>query len=190
MARDVVKALKETESLDGIAVITHDARVIKWAEDQNLKIINDEATKGLSQAVAFASQELGKLGAKAILSVLADIPLVKSSDFSVLLQTYAAISDPALVLARSRDGDGSNAMVFAPDTMDFHYGPGSAKAHLKEAQSRGLVTKSLDLERVGHDIDTPQDLKDLLTTLSLLSAESATAHVLTKLGIAGRLQEP
>ena len=92
-----------------------------------------------------------------------------------------------LLLIPSRDGDGSNAMIFAPGSMGFHYGAGSAKAHREEAEFRGLVIKTLDLAGFGLDIDTPEDLQALVSLEIGDPRPSLTGAFLTKYQIAGRL---
>jgi 2-phospho-L-lactate/phosphoenolpyruvate guanylyltransferase len=189
MAEDVLLALQSVDGLSGIAVVGHDKEVAAWTKAHDLTLIDDSAASSLSEAVRVAANELKTQGADAILSVLADTPLAKPSDFEALLRRSAdAAGQPSLTLAPSRDGDGSNAMVIAPpDAIEFHYGKGSAIAHKAEAVSRHLVTSVLDLDGIGHDIDTRQDLLDLVQKMQQLPGQSKTKQFLTKSGIAGRL---
>ena len=194
MAEDVFVALKAAKGLAGIAVVSHDEEVAAWARAHSLVLIDDTQAKGLSAAVSLAANHLTKKGATAMLCVLADIPLVVPGNFDAILEAHADSSDtPHLIIAPSRDGDGSNCMLIAPpDAIPFHYGGGSCKAHLKEAKTRNLVTTVLDLSGTGHDIDTREDLLDLVAKLDDPALKDAGVHTkqfLTKSGIAARLKQ-
>jgi 2-phospho-L-lactate guanylyltransferase len=190
MADDVLTALRGVGRLAGIAIISHDPDVRDWALARDVTLIDDSQAEGLSAAVALAGRALKDQGATAMLSVLADTPFATTEDFSALLTAARKTrTGPQLVIAPSRDGDGSNALlVEPPDAMAFHYGQGSHQAHRLEAKSQGLVTSELDLEGLGHDIDTPQDLADLVAKAEKLPKGSQTKQFLTQHQIAGRLK--
>jgi 2-phospho-L-lactate guanylyltransferase (CobY/MobA/RfbA family) len=64
-----------------------------------------------------------------------------------------------VALAADRRGDGTNALLCAPpDTMSFHYGPGSFAAHREAARAAGHEPAVLDLPGLALDIDTADDL--------------------------------
>lgn len=191
MAEDVVAALKGAQGLAGIHVVTHDERVIDWARSHGLGLIDDTGATGLSAAIALAARETGAKGAGAVLIVLADTPLSTTADFEALIEA-SQNSEAArhMILAPSRDGDGSNCMLVAPpDAMGFHYGVGSAKAHTDEATRAGLTVTRLERAGIGHDVDTQNDLSDLIIEMECQGNHSRTGEFLTSSGIAARMAQ-
>lgn len=191
MAEDVVAALKDARGLAGIHVVTHDARVIDWTRSQGLGLIDDTGASGLSDAIALAAREIGARGAQAILIVLADTPLSSTADFEAVIEAgQNSEATRHMVLAPSRDGDGSNCMLVSPpDAMGFHYGTGSAKAHTDEAARAGLPVTLVKRTGIGHDVDTQADLQDLINKTNCLGNHSHTGEFLTSSGIAARMAQ-
>jgi 2-phospho-L-lactate guanylyltransferase len=94
-----------------------------------------------------------------MLVVPADIPLITPDDVARLIETHRAA--PAVTLVAARDG-GTNALACSPpDAIPFCFGDGSYRAHCDAARARGIEPRSVSLERVALDIDSPQDLIDL-----------------------------
>ena len=68
-----------------------------------------------------------------------------------------------MTLVPSRDGDGTNAMLFDPlDALAPSFGPGSFARHLAQAAARGIACRTLPLPGIGLDIDEPDDLAQLM----------------------------
>lgn len=195
MAEDVVAALKATKGLAEIHVVTHDERVAAWAKSLDLSLIDDTQASGLSEAIALAARKMSEAGAQAILIVLADTPLSSPEDFEALIEASRDAQSAAhMILSPSRDDDGSNCLLLAPpDTMTFHYGPGSAKAHTEAAARAGLTVTRVKRTGIAHDIDTHIDLRDLINETDSLAKHgrnhSRTGEFLTSSGIAARLAQ-
>lgn len=187
MARDVLAALKSVTALDGIAVVTHDPAVAALAKEEGVAGLDDSAASGLSSAIALAGDALKEKGAGHLLVILADTPRLKPHEIEAALHAYDSAPGPSLVLAPSRDGDGSNLMIFAPSAFKLAYGPGSAAAHEAAAKEAGLAVIRLHLEGAGHDLDTPQDFEDLLDVMDDLGPGSFTRDFLTSHGKGGPL---
>ena len=63
----------------------------------------------------------------------------------------------------SSDGTGTNALVRTPpDCIESRFGPGSFRAHLDQARSKGVPADVLRLPGLMFDIDTPEDVAELL----------------------------
>lgn len=191
MAEDVVSALKVTRDLAGIHVISHDVRVATWAKSLDLALIDDTHAPGLSAAIALAGQQMAERGARAILVVLADTPLSTAQDFEALIAASSASGEAAhMILAPSRDGDGSNGLLLQPPgAMTFHYGSGSARAHSETAARTGLAVTHVKRAGLAHDVDTEEDLRDLVIETDCLTNHSRTGAFLTSSGIAARMAQ-
>jgi 2-phospho-L-lactate guanylyltransferase (CobY/MobA/RfbA family) len=49
-----------------------------------------------------------------------------------------------------------------PDVIESRFGPGSFRAHMEQAQSRGVPVNTLRLPGLMFDLDTPEDVAELL----------------------------
>jgi 2-phospho-L-lactate guanylyltransferase len=100
-----------------------------------------------------------EMGASTVLLVPIDVPTVTPADFSRL----AAAARPGLIVVPSSDGTGTNALVRTPpNCIESRFGPGSFRAHIDQARSKGLDADVLRLPGLMFDIDTPEDVAELL----------------------------
>jgi 2-phospho-L-lactate guanylyltransferase len=90
-----------------------------------------------------------------------DLPLVATSDIETILD--GDCGEPAVVIAPSRDGTGTNAILRRPpDLFPSHFGPNSLAKHLSEARQAGAECRIIHLPRIALDIDDPEDLAVLM----------------------------
>ncbi len=156
MLDDVLAALTAARGLAGILVVSSDPAARVLAMRHGARLLDDPG-RGLNAAVAYAATTLAAEGVPAMLVVHGDAPLATADEIEALIAAHAA--GHAVVLAADRRGDGTNALLCAPpDTMAFHYGPGSFTAHRKAARTAGHEPVSLDLPGLALDIDVPEDL--------------------------------
>jgi 2-phospho-L-lactate/phosphoenolpyruvate guanylyltransferase len=95
-------------------------------------------------------------GAGAALIVAADVPLVRSAD---LRRIAAAGRRCEIVIVPDRRRSGTNALYLRPPSrIAPRFGRGSLSAHRNAAGAAGRV---LPIARLGLDVDTPADLKEL-----------------------------
>ena len=65
----------------------------------------------------------------------------------------------------SADGTGTNALARTPpDVIESRFGPGSCRAHLDQARSKSVHAEVLRLRGLMFDIDTPEDVAELLAS--------------------------
>jgi len=98
----------------------------------------------------------------ATLIIAADLPWLTAADISAFL---AAAAPSTLVLAPSKDGMGTNALLI-PAGMPFQtaYGDGSRAAHAAEARRLALRLREVNRPGLAFDLDTPADLSSLRGT--------------------------
>ena len=81
---------------------------------------------------------------------------------------------------------GSNCIaVTPPGLIPFSFGNDSFRPHLAAARARGVEPRILDLPGIGLDIDTPDDLRQLIAR----GGGTRTHAYLASSGIAARLGE-
>jgi 2-phospho-L-lactate guanylyltransferase len=67
------------------------------------------------------------------------------------------------VIVPSADGTGTNALARTPpNAIESRFGPGSFRIHLDQAHARGVPAQVLRLPGLMFDIDTPEDVAELL----------------------------
>lgn len=125
---------------------------------RNFEVLQRPDLFGQSAAVGAGFSAAIKRGATNILTVSADVPLVRPKDIDEILRP----KPPVLVMVSDREGLGTNAMRLDPAIdVRLHFGPDSLSMHRREAAALGLPVKVIDNRRVRLDIDTPEDIDAL-----------------------------
>ncbi len=146
MATNVVRAAQGLP----VAVVCDDDDVSAWATAHGAEVIWRPG-RGLDAAVADGVEELGRLGYARVIIAHADLP-------HALDLTWVAEFDGVTLVPDRRD-DGTNvASVPTRSGFVFAYGPGSFSRHQAEALRLGLTLRVEREDRLGWDVDTPEDL--------------------------------
>jgi 2-phospho-L-lactate guanylyltransferase len=159
--RQTLRALCQAEGIDRVVVITNDSDVAEHARSSGTLVFEENEQVSHSVSADAACLRAIKLGATTVLLVPIDVPLVTPADFSRL----AAAARPGVVLVPSADGTGTNAMARTPpDVIESRFGQGSCRAHLDQARVKNVPADILRLPGLMFDIDTPEDVAELLAT--------------------------
>jgi 2-phospho-L-lactate guanylyltransferase len=164
MLADVLAALVRSRELDGVAVVTRDPAVAALALEYRTAVIDEtEATAGLNEALAHAAKALCARGARCVLVVPADVPLVETAEIDALV-AQARLS-PSTFVIPSRDQTGTNGLLIGLDPPPaFHFGEGSFRRHLELVRDDHVVP--WPAASFALDIDTPEDLAALREAVS------------------------
>ena len=155
MLEDVLETLADCP-LASIVVVTADAGAARIAGAFGARVWSEGARDSHTAAVAAAALRLAAEGA-GMLTVPADIPLVRPEDIGALLAASPC------AIAPSADERGTNAVLAAPaDLLPLRFGEDSFTPHLAAARARGLEPKILRLPRVALDLDRPADVAEFL----------------------------
>lgn len=168
MLGDVLAALGAARAVARIGVISRDAATLELATATGADAICDRADD-LNGALAQAANYYADAGAKALLVLHADLPLVTPAEIDRLA---TALDDaPGVVLAASRDG-GTNALLARPPlALPFLFGHGSLARHIDAARARGLALHVVRSPGLELDIDRPADLRLLAASAGEISAQ-------------------
>jgi 2-phospho-L-lactate guanylyltransferase len=104
-----------------------------------------------------------------VLILPADLPLIRPSDLKALFSHGK--KPPVVVIAPDRRLDGTNALFVDPaGLIEYGYGPGSFQRHSQRAAEAGARLEVVNSDRLGLDLDLPEDLELLggLGKLNLL----------------------
>lgn len=161
MLGDVLEALRETENLERVTVLTDDTAVAEVARGAEASVRLRDPDPGLNPAIEEATRELIGAGFDASLVVLGDLPLLRGEDVEGVIR---AGRKHAVVLVPSSDG--GTALLFRrpPGCIPPCFGPESARAHAAAARSQGLepFCPGKLHEAVTLDLDTPEDAQRVL----------------------------
>ena len=85
------------------------------------------------------------------------------------------VGERSVLIVPDRHGTGTNALLLTPpDVLAPSFGPDSRRRHLAEAAAAGVPAEVVELESLGLDIDTTDDLEALQRQLE--STHGGAAH--------------
>lgn len=160
MYAEVLAAMLACRALDHIAVVTSDARVADHARRRGALVFEEQEQRGHSRSADSAARKAREMGATSVLLMPIDVPLVTPAEIEALA---AAAPRAGLVIVPSADGTGTNALLRTPpDAIESRFGPGSFRAHMEQARTRGIAAEVMRPPGLVFDIDTPEDIAELL----------------------------
>ncbi|MBV9506912.1 MAG: 2-phospho-L-lactate guanylyltransferase [Acidobacteriia bacterium] len=159
MYEQTLETLCQAPGIDRVAVVTSDHEIAAHARSLGSLVFEEATQQSHSASADAACLHAIALGATTVLLVPIDVPLATAEDFTEL----AASARPGVVIVPSADQTGTNALVRTPpDVIESRFGPGSLRAHLDQARSRGVPAEVLRLPGLMFDIDTPEDVEEFL----------------------------
>lgn len=170
LLHDVLSSVVESKAFDSVLVISSDGILATEATGRNVSFLR-QVTSGLNRAVDEANRHADREHASSVTTILGDIPLVTADDFRELMRI--GTKQRRVVMAPSTKG-GTNIMLNSPPgVVEPSYGRWSYSKHLRKAQSLGVDTYSISNLRVSFDMDTPEDLRELIRRDPIGRTESA-----------------
>ncbi len=193
MVEDVLTAVEACTLIDQIVVVTDDQEVSELAMAYGALIWPEPEQPGLIEAVTAAAHRLAETGMDCMVFLPGDVPLVSVDELEVVLTGFGHADGPEMLIVPAADLGGSNCVaVSPPDCMSFGFGVDSFRRHLGIARERGLDPQVAKLPGIGLDIDTVQDLKDLLVFVAQQGSDGLdynTVRFLASSGIEDRLNQ-
>ena len=184
MLEDVGAAVRGCRLADRVVVVARDPDVASCAAGNGWDLFRESEQASESRSVDWASRRLEEQGAKAVLRLPVDVPLVQACDLDALLD--AAAGGPAAVLVPSRDGSGTNALLRSPPLIfPSRFGADSLREHLREARLRRVQALVRQMPRLALDLDLASDLERFRG----LGKGTATHALLQRLAVGERLAE-
>jgi 2-phospho-L-lactate guanylyltransferase len=162
MFADVLGALRRTDELDEIVVVTSDRAAESAARGHGVVVLADTVQAGQSQAAEIGIRHALAHGFDRVALVPGDTPLVQPADLAGLL----ARSGPGVSVVPDRHGAGTNALVLTPpDAIQPSFGPDSRARHVALAGDAGVPVRVDEVAALALDVDTPDDLAALAAEL-------------------------
>ncbi len=181
MMTDVLSVLLASKRFAGTLVVTPDEEVADTALAAGARVFREATNQGPAKAVTAAALWLAGKDCRGIVGIMSDLPAVTIPEIDTLLSSHG--DPPAVTLAPSRDGTGTNAVVCSPpDIIGLSFGAGSLSSHLQSAKRRGIMPNIVNLPGLGLDLDQPRDLLDFIKR----GMNSRSARYLRKQGVEKR----
>ena len=183
MFTDVLGALRRTEALDEIAVITSDRSAESAARGHGVIVLADAGEAGHSKAALIGIAHALAHGFDRVVLLPGDTPLVRPADVAGLLSR----SGSGVTLVADRHGTGTNALVLSPpDAIEPSFGPDSRARHIALAEEAGVPVRVDEVAALALDVDTPDDLAALAAELEQRRGQAqSTRGALRQLDRAG-----
>jgi 2-phospho-L-lactate guanylyltransferase len=163
--KQTLASLCRARGIDRVVVATSDSQVAAHARRSGALVFDENGQVSHSVSADAACFRATELGATTVLLVPIDVPLVTPDDFSQLAAAARPGPPAALIVVPDADGTGTNALARTPpDVIESRFGPGSCRAHLDQARSKDVHAEVLRLPGLMFDIDTPEDVAELLAS--------------------------
>lgn len=158
MLHHVLRVLQDSKLFERVSVVSPDARVLEQARAWGARALIEERS-GHNPALYAAALRERAGGATALLTISADLPLLTTQEIRNLLEQSRQYE---VVLAASRDGAGTNAILVRPPlAVPYLFGPDSLQRYLEAARQRHLSHTIYGSTGLAFDIDTIVDLREL-----------------------------
>jgi len=157
-----IATLSQASGIDRVMVVTSDCEIAAHARRTGAVVLQENGQVSHSASADAACRAAMEMGAETALLVPIDVPLATPADFERLASAGAGLR-PGVAIVPSADGTGTNALARTPpDVIPSCFGPGSFEKHLGQARLRALASDVLRLPGLMFDIDTPEDVAELL----------------------------
>jgi 2-phospho-L-lactate guanylyltransferase len=183
MMCDVLIALRRARRVDDVLVVTGDPKAEPLAISYDATaVVRDDKDEGHVAAAQLGVRAAMDRGAKRVLLVAGDCPLLDPAEVDELLTRVNGA--PEVVVIPDRDGSGTNGLLLTPpDVIVPSFGDGSRERHLGIAREAGARVEVAQVSSMALDIDRPEDLDELLAQLSFGRGRAAmTRGLLTQHG--------
>ncbi|MGC9221012.1 MAG: 2-phospho-L-lactate guanylyltransferase [Solirubrobacteraceae bacterium] len=172
MLADTVVALRRTDGIERILMVTADATATRMAVEDGVTVVEDTASNH-SDAAMLGIARAREFGAQRVLVVAADCPLVAPAELDALLAR--PVPPRSALIVPDRHGEGTNALLLTPpDALTPSFGPGSRSRHGELAVAQDTVAEVVEVPGLALDIDTPEDLQELLARVD--ATRGGAAH--------------
>ncbi|MBT4491785.1 MAG: 2-phospho-L-lactate guanylyltransferase, partial [Gammaproteobacteria bacterium] len=191
VVEDVLTAIEACTLIDDLIIVTDDKAVAQLGREFGAQIRPEPETPGLIEAVTETGRQLAEEGVTTMVFLPGDVPLTTADELELVLEGFGLLDEPEFLIVPASDLGGSNCVACSPpDCMTFGFGEDSFRRHLGIAGELGLKPIVAKLPGIGLDIDTPEDLRELVSQIENEGRdgqEYSTVRFLTMSGLIGRV---
>jgi 2-phospho-L-lactate/phosphoenolpyruvate guanylyltransferase len=170
-----LEQVKAAPSIRSVTLVSSAVEAPSIAAEHGVAHFDD---RGLPWNDALAAAIAESVAGEAVAIVSADVPLLTIDDVE---RVGAALTDHGAVIARATDA-GTNGVAMQPaGAMPTTFGvKESAARHAKLAEESGLSPVIVDIPGLAHDLDTAEDLDEVLRHAMSAEVRAVLAGARTK----------
>jgi 2-phospho-L-lactate/phosphoenolpyruvate guanylyltransferase len=155
-----LNTLKGIAEIEHTLVVSRDPAALALTRSLGGRTVMEDGAPQFNTAIKRATVVAKTQGAHAVLILPADLPLIKPADIRSFLKLGK--KPPIMIIAPDRREDGTNCLLVNPTgILEYGYGPGSFNRHCERAIQGGARVEIVRSERLGLDLDLPEDLEYL-----------------------------
>jgi 2-phospho-L-lactate guanylyltransferase len=157
MLHHVLCILLDSELFEKVSVVSSDKQVLERAYLWGAQAVVEEY-HGHNQALYAAALREMSEGVRTLLTISADLPLLTTQEIRCFFEQSLQHD---VVLAPSRDGTGTNAIIVHPPlAVPYVFGQGSLQNYIEAAKQKHLSYSKFNSIGLALDIDTIDDLDE------------------------------
>ena len=150
--------LNEISDIEHTLVVSRDPAALALTRSMGGRTVLEDGAPQFNTAIQRATIVAQAQGARAVLVLPADLPLIESTDLRTLL--LRGTDPPVVVIAPDRRLDGTNCLLVNPaGLIEYGYGPGSFQRHSSRAVEAGAKLEVFRSDHLSLDLDLPEDLE-------------------------------
>ena len=154
MLDHVLKAARRAETIRQIIVVSPERDTLSG----DIPVLADSGL-GLNKALSEAHRALLAFGARELVILPADLPMLGAVDIDALVE---AGRNAGFAMAPDASGTGTNGLYLScTHCFDFGFGPDSRERHVEAALRLGLGVATVSRPGLEFDVDCPSDLEHL-----------------------------
>ena len=158
-----LEVLMAARGLDRVVVVSSDDETLGQAEQAGAQALWESSQQGHSASSEWAAEWCMADGARTLLMVPIDAPLMRPAEIEMLFETARAMPHPGLIIVPSADGRGTNALLrVPPDVIRSAFGPDSFSTHVSRAEAGRVHVRVERPAGLVFDLDTPADVAEFL----------------------------
>jgi 2-phospho-L-lactate guanylyltransferase len=169
MLADVLAEITQADSVERVIVVTGERRAERLAlrhaqrATTPIEVLRDPADAGHPEAATLGIVRAMALGAECVALLPGDCPLLDPRELDDAL---ARMRPRRVAVIPDRHGTGTNGLLLSPpDAIGPGFGPGSRARHAELGERRGMEVAVEELASLALDLDTPDDLAELVAAL-------------------------
>jgi 2-phospho-L-lactate guanylyltransferase len=178
MVSDTLVALRRSTEITRILVVTSDNLAQQIAGGHGAEILDDTGASH-SEAAMIGIRHATEDRAERVILVPGDCPLLDPKELDALLMTD--YGNRSAIIVPDRHGSGTNALLLRPPSaLTPAFGPDSRARHVELAEHQGTKAQVVEIPSLALDIDTPDDLETLNTTIATTRGGAANTRGMLK----------
>ncbi len=164
MLEDIIRELNNSHFINKIYILTDDELLKREAYYSNVVVVIQKHGLDVNNALkTFLNEALDELSDHPVIIIPSDIPLIKHESVDEIVKMISQLKR-SVIISPAHD-NGTNLIALPPGKIIcFHYGLNSFREHATEVLNAGLSLLIYDSEDLELDLDTPEDVYQLVNS--------------------------